>query len=129
MSSRSRKPYKNNPILPEAAMKPVTAAMAFWIGGQTKQAPEPSTAASAATQAKDHRTPENTPPRMPRWAFSQVRSYTKAVSRPSRMPPNTPVSTVWMPSTMVWPALYRPVSASGCASRPNSVSVTLPAVR
>ena len=36
---------------------------------------------------------------------------------------------VWMPSTMVWPALYRPVSASGCASRPNSVSVTLPAVR
>ena len=27
---------KNNPILPEAAMKPVTAAMAFWIGGQTK---------------------------------------------------------------------------------------------
>ena len=129
MSSRSRKPYKNNPILPEAAMKPVTAAMAFWTGGQTKQAPKPRAAASAAAQVKDQRVPEKMPGRMPLWVTSQVRLKMPPTARPSKMPPNTPVSTVWMPSTMVWPALYRPVSASGCASRPNSVSVTLPAVR
>lgn len=32
--------------------------------------------------------------------LSQVRLYTQPQTRPSRMPPNTPISTVWMPNTV-----------------------------
>ena len=110
-------------------MKPVRAVMPCCTGGQTKQAPKPRAAASAATQVKDQRVPEKMPGRMPLWVTSQVRLKMPPTARPSKMPPNTPVSTVWMPSTVVWPELYSPVRASGWASCPSAVRVTLPAVR
>ena len=115
-------------MLPDAAMKPVIAAMPCCTGGQAKHSAKPRSAAAPAMQVKDHRVPEKMPEKMPLLVRSQVRLKTHAVTSPSRMLPNTPVSMVWMPSTVVWPELVRPVRLSGCASRPSSFRATLLAV-
>ena len=74
------------------------------------------------------RTPENIERAMGNCLFEYLLN-TAPVMQPRMMPPNTPVSSTWMPITVLWPVPVRPSMPFASAREPVALSTMLLACR